>query len=144
MAIRLLDRRNLHQVEIDGTIFHVRLFDWGQYSNWEAIAFKLFPKAIVNRIVDDALVDGTDGGKRRTTPTEVAEIKSMLVNQDQWLKPAEYENIVTMLVSSVEKVDGFDNMTVDQIIRGMTRIDILSLGSKIYELTTIGQSTAGS
>lgn len=40
MAIRLIDTKTVHTVEVSGTRFQVRAFNWGQALNWMTFLMK--------------------------------------------------------------------------------------------------------
>ena len=118
--------RDIHDIEIAGTKFKVRPFDWGGDCNWTS--FLMRGK---NRLIGKS----KEGFKLETG----AEIK--------WITPPDQARLIETLAASVveiELIEGCEEVEpvkspdkIRDILKRMTYPHILDLGNKIYELGSL-------
>ena len=131
MAVKLIDTKTLHQIDIDGTVFHVRAFDWAASHNYSII---------VQKTINPLLIAGALASKGGIDDKRAAQI---LKNMSGEMTSTDKRMFIDLLNESVESIAGLESYGVSkrEFLERMKQEDILVLGAQISALSKLDEET---
>jgi len=140
MAVKLIDTKTLHPIDIDGTVFHVRAFDWAASHNYSAFAQKTLNPILVAGALSAKRSLDKEGGENQIDEKRAGEILKSLSGE---VTQSDKRMFIDLINESVESITGLESYSVSkrEFLERMKYDDLELLAAQISRLSKLDEET---